>query len=139
MRTKGRELPGTFNPMIVADLFLEQSAPREAITRSHIDEVWKSTKEFLSLTVIHIADPITSKALFQKIFEPALNQLKEELDMKTSELLKPHQTSHPITYNSYFTETLQKVRNERNTKEYSKILRNFFGVSSIEDTVLINQ
>ncbi len=27
MGTKGRELPGTFNPMIVSELFLEQSAP----------------------------------------------------------------------------------------------------------------
>ena len=26
-RTKGRELPETFNPMIVEDLFLEQSSP----------------------------------------------------------------------------------------------------------------
>ena len=26
-RTKGRELPGTFNPMIVSDLFSEQSTP----------------------------------------------------------------------------------------------------------------
>jgi hypothetical protein len=26
-RTKGRELPGTFNPIIVSDLFLEQSTP----------------------------------------------------------------------------------------------------------------
>lgn len=38
-RTKGRELPGTFNPMIVSDLFLEQSTPWEAIARSYVDKV----------------------------------------------------------------------------------------------------
>ena len=62
-RTKGRELPGTFNPMIVADLFLDQSTPWEAIAQSHIETVWKAAKRFLSLAAIHIADAATSRAL----------------------------------------------------------------------------
>jgi GTPase SAR1 family protein len=138
-RTRGRELPGTFNPMIVADLFLEQSTPWEAIARSHIDNVWNAAKGFLSLAVIYVADAATSKALFQKIFEPALTKLKKTLNEKTTELLVPHQKSHPITYNRYFSETLQKVRNERNKKEYTKILTGFFGVSSIEESIYTNQ
>ena len=131
-RTKGRELPGTFNPMIVSDLFLEQSAPWEAIARSHVDKVWKAAKEFLGHAAAYVADATTSKALFQKIFEPALNQLLGTLNEKTTELLTPHQRSHPITYNHYFTETLQKLRNERNHDEYSEIVKRFFGVSSLE-------
>ena len=138
-RTRGRELPGTFNPMIVADLFLDQSIPWEAITRTHIDKVWKAAKEFLSLAATYIADAATSKALFQKIFEPALNQLLESLNAKTAELLTPHQKSHPITYNHYFIETLQKVRNERSKNEYSRIVKNFFGVSCLAPMTHINQ
>jgi hypothetical protein len=130
-RTRGRELPGMFNPMIVSDLFLEQSSPWETITRSHIEKVWKAAKEFISLTTTHVADDATSKALLQRIFEPALNQRMEILKAKTAELLKPHQTSHPITYNHYFTEALQKVRNERSQNEYTKIIESFFGVSSL--------
>ena len=137
-RTKGRELPGTFNPMIVGDLFLEQSSPWEAITRSHIEKVWKAAKEFLSLTTTYIADATTSKALFQKIFEPALNQLLGNLNTKTTELLTPHQKSHPITYNHYFTEALQKARNERSKDEYTRIIKDFFGTSSL-DSVYLNQ
>ncbi|KAI9778547.1 MAG: hypothetical protein M1816_004023 [Peltula sp. TS41687] len=131
-RTKGRELPGTFNPMIVSDLFLEQSTPWEAIARSHVDKAWKAAKEFLGHAAAYVADATTSKPLFQNIFEPALNQLLETLNEKTTELLTPHQKSHPITYNHYFTETLQKLRNERNQNEYSKIIKQFFGVSSLE-------
>ena len=77
--------------------------------------------------------------LFQKIFEPALDQLLESLNVKTTELLTPHQKSHPITYNHYFTETLQQVRNERSKNEYSRIVKNFFGVSSLEPVLYINQ
>lgn len=138
-RTRGRELPGTFNPMIVADLFLDQSIPWEAITRSHIDKVWKAAKEFLSLAATYIADAATSRALFQKIFEPALDQLLGSLNAKTAELLTPHQKSHPITYNHYFAETLQKVRNERSKNEYSRVVKNFFGVSCLESSFFINQ
>ncbi|MCJ1392161.1 hypothetical protein MMC18_005028 [Xylographa bjoerkii] len=131
-RTKGRELPGNFNPMIVSDLFLEQSSPWEAFARSHVDSVWKAVKKFLAHATAYVADVTTSKALFQKIFEPALNQFLQSLHEKTTELLMPHQKSHPITYNHYFTETLQKLRNERNQHEYSKIIERFFKVSSLE-------
>ena len=55
-KTRGRELPGTFNPMIVADLFLEQSTPSEALTRRHIENVWKAAQEFLTFIITNIAD-----------------------------------------------------------------------------------
>lgn len=138
-RTKGRELPRTFNPMIVADLFLEQSAPWEEIARSQIGKVWRAAKEFLGHVTSQVADEATSKALFLKIFEPALNQLLTALNEKTGEILAPHQKSHPITYNHHFTETLQKVRNERSKDNFSKILKNFFHVTSIESGVYVSQ
>jgi len=131
-RSKGRELPGTFNPMIVADLFREQSSPWEALTRSQIKNVWNAAKEFLGLTTTYVADEATSEALIQKILEPALDQILETLNEKTTELLTPHQKSHPITYNHYFTESLQKVRNEGSKNEYTRILQAFFGVSSLD-------
>lgn len=95
--------------MIVADLFLEQSSPWERLTRGYIENIWKAAKEFLSLTATYVADAATSKALYQKVFEPALNELLGTLNAKTTELLTPHQKSHPITYNHDFTEALQKA------------------------------
>ena len=131
-RTRGRELPGTFNPMIVADLFLDQSSLWEVITRKHIEEVWRAAKEFLSLALTYVADAATSKALLQNVFEPSLNQLLRVLEDKTKELLKPHQSGHPITYNHYFTKNLQKVRNEWSRDEYIRIIQDFFRVSSLD-------
>lgn len=131
-RTRGRELPGTFSPMIVSDLFFEQSTPWEEIARKHIDKVWKAGKEFLTYVVTYTADDTTTEALLQNIFDPALDQLLESLREKTTEMLIPHQKGHPITYNHYFTENLQKFRNQRNQDEYSKIVKQFFGVSSLE-------
>jgi len=117
--------------MIIADLFREQSSPWETITRSHIKQVWKAATKFLRLTTTCVADAATSKALFQKVFEPALNQLLETLNAKATELLTPHQKNHPITYNQYFIDALQKVRNQRRKDEYTKIVKDFFQVSSL--------
>ncbi|KAF2176238.1 hypothetical protein K469DRAFT_760882 [Zopfia rhizophila CBS 207.26] len=71
-------------------------------------------------------------ALLQNVFNPSLNQLLRDLKDKTRELLVPYQSGYPITYNHYFTETLQKVRNEWTKDEYTRIIQGFFGVSSLD-------
>ncbi|KAK4233831.1 interferon-induced GTP-binding protein Mx [Achaetomium macrosporum] len=130
-RTRGCELPGTFNPMIVAQLFLEQCRPWEAIARRHVENVWDAASRFVKLVVAHTADGSTAKALQHEVFEPAMNGILKEMRDKTTELLNPHQRGHPITYNHYFTETLQKVRRERWKTERERILCRFFGVDSL--------
>ncbi|ORY60239.1 dynamin family protein [Pseudomassariella vexata] len=133
-RTRGRELPGTFNPMIVANLFLEQSRPWEGIMRHHVQKVWDAAKDFLELVVAHIADGSTSKALLQEVFGPALDALLNTLNTKAVELLNPHQNGHPITYNHYFTEALQRARVERRKTQVASTLAKYLGISSDETT-----
>ncbi|GAB1318560.1 GED domain-containing protein [Madurella fahalii] len=137
-RTRGLELPGTFNPMIVADLFLEQSQPWEGIVRRHVEKVWKAASRFLDLVIAHTADASTAKALHLEVFEPAMKAILTEMRDKTTELLKPHQNGHPITYNHYFTETLQSIRRERRRKEPERILCEFFNVSTLDSRVYLN-
>jgi hypothetical protein len=132
-RTRGRELPGTFNPMIVRDLFLEQCLPWEQLTRSYTDSIWGAAREFLILVVKFVTDEATSAALIEEIIIPACDSIKQEIDNKTRELLMPHQTGHPITYNHYFTETLQKIRAERQEGELAKTLKRFFGVDNVRE------
>ena len=65
-----------------------------------------------------------------------MNQLLETLNEKTTELLVTHQKSHPITCNHYFTKALQKVRNKRDRDKYSKIIKQFFGVRTLEPSYI---
>ena len=129
-RTRGCELPGTFNPMIVADLFLEQSRPWEAIARRHVEQTWLAASRFLDLVLAHIADETTAKALQHEVFEPAMRDIRKNMGDKTSELLNPHQSRHPITYNPSFTTTLQNVRHKRRKAEREAILTRFFKTES---------
>ena len=130
-RTRGRELPGTFSPMVVADLFLEQSRPWEAIARGHVETMWTAAKRFLKLVISHMADDSTAQALQHHVFEPAMKQIWEQLGDKTSELLKPYRSGHPITCNRHFAATLQGIRRERRQKEREAALCNFFNVASL--------
>ncbi|KAK4159942.1 P-loop containing nucleoside triphosphate hydrolase protein [Cladorrhinum sp. PSN259] len=138
-RTRGRELPGTFSPMLVADLFLEQSGHWETIARSHIDSVWNSTCRFLQLVVDHIADNSTAEALQREVVTPAMKKVLEDMRAKTTELLVPHQSAHPITYNDAFLKALEQVRVERREKEFSAIIRKRLGKDSAICTIDIDQ
>ncbi|KUL83663.1 hypothetical protein ZTR_11066 [Talaromyces verruculosus] len=131
-RTRGRELPGTFNPMIISELFMEQCTLWEGITNNHIIQVADAVKQFIGSTIAHIADNATSTVLMREILEPKLDDLRQAAQDKILELLLPHTDGHPITYNHYFTENLQKIRNERREKEIMRSIQAFFNASDME-------
>ncbi|KAK4163315.1 P-loop containing nucleoside triphosphate hydrolase protein [Cladorrhinum sp. PSN259] len=133
-RTRGRELPGTFSPMIVANLFNTQSGPWKSISQNHIGAVWDSVWLFVRLVIAHIADASAARALEEEIFEPAMKKMRKDIDAKLGELLTPHQSGHPITYDHSFTEMLQKVRSERMpVGGVEKIITDFFSQSYLQD------
>ncbi len=120
--------------MIVADLFQDQASPWESLARDHVRSVWNACKTFLKLVIEHVSDAGTSAALVQKIFEPAMDEILATLETKTGEVVKSHQIVHPITYNTDFTETIQRVRADRKRDEYSAAVKSFFNVTSLQHT-----
>ena len=123
--SRGRELPGMFNPLIVGELFHEQSKPWEEIARQHLRDIWQATKGFLDLLVLHLADEQTSEALLAQIIDPLMDQKLKDMNGKLDEILDPYRNGHPITYNHYFTETIQKVKHNRREAEVEAKLRRF--------------
>ncbi|EFZ03870.1 dynamin family protein [Metarhizium robertsii] len=126
-QSRGRELPGTFSPMIVSDLFKEQSSPWKQIAAAHVKNVWNAARLFLNQLIVHIADETTVNAISETIIEPALDSILKTLHNKVSQLLEPHRFGHPITYNASFTDTLLNIRRERRALHFSDILRSAFG------------
>ena len=124
--TRGRELPGLFNPMIVADLFREQSKPWDSIARRHLQAVWDATRSFLDLLMSHVADKSTSDALLSQVTDPLMDKKLTKMTEKLDELMKPYKAGHPITYNHYFTETIQKTRRQHQDDEIRRKLQPVF-------------
>lgn len=131
-RTRGCELPGTFNPMIISELFLEQSLHWEVLAKHHIEQVAQAVTTFLKHLVSHIADSSTGGALFKTLVEPALESIVKTAKRKAMDLLAPHQQGHPITYNHYFTETVQQVKQDRSRAELTRIIFEALKVTSLD-------
>lgn len=129
VRSRGCELPGNFNPIIITHLFHEQSRPWAAILQRHVTKVWNAVREFLTLVVTHIADETAIETINQEIAVPALDKLLKGLNAKSVELLKPHNTGHPITYNRDFIEALQGVQEVRRRGKIIDILEETLGVT----------
>lgn len=128
-RSRGRELPGTYNPQLISDLFFEQSLPWQKYTQLFMAKIWTSAEHALDLILGHIADPTTVAELRRRIVMPAFETLKAALDNAVNVLLEPHRTGHPITYNHYLTDNIQNLRQGHQKKILSKKLDQFFGTN----------
>ena len=120
-----------YNPLIVGDLFFEQARPWEKLTERHLRQVWDATRAFLDMVVSHLADDVTAGALLDEVVGPEMDKRWMELEAKLQELITPYQKGHPITYNHYFTETIQNVRHRRMEEEVSRRLLTLYGVNQI--------
>lgn len=123
--TRGRELPRTYNPLIVAELFSKQSRPWSDIVDKLCKRVLDATYITVDTALRHTADEQTVDALLRKVVEPSMEELKKSLSSKVEEILKPHVSGHPITYNHYLTDNVQKVQAKRHRQELEKRLSGF--------------
>jgi hypothetical protein len=54
------------------------------------------------------------------------------LDDKIEEILDPHENGHPITYNHYLTDNVQKAQTQRRKKALREVLRTHLGESVLQ-------
>jgi hypothetical protein len=125
-RSRGQELPGTFNPLIIGDLFYAQSKPWEAIVTECIDTLVKDVQKAIIHALKEVIDDKSLEALLEHVLNRKLSRIEQSLRIKTKELLSPQQSGHPITYNHYFTENIQKAREQSSRKFLVKTLKAFF-------------
>ncbi|KAF2499712.1 Dynamin family protein [Lophium mytilinum] len=116
-RSRGSELPGNFNPMLISQLFWEQSERWEMLALEHIERVACVCDKFVRCVLQHAAAPeIVTRLLELRIegaLESSLRTSKEELRKIIAD-----KAGHPMTYNHYYTTTIQKMRQDK----YSRAL-----------------
>ncbi|EXJ86850.1 hypothetical protein A1O3_03804 [Capronia epimyces CBS 606.96] len=127
-RNRGCELPGLFNPAIVSDLFFDQSKRWKRILQDTEGKLVAAARTSVSLVVEHICDAVTGDAILRYIIWPNMEPVVAKLHTKVEEVLQPHVRGHPITFNHYFTETLQKKRQQGSRATLAKKLLAYFGV-----------
>lgn len=126
--SRGRELPGTFNPLLIGDLFHEQSKPWKELVDCCCESILAAVKLCIESVISHTADEFTKDGLLRKVIDPAMAHHEERLEKRIAEVMRPHLAGHPMTYNQYFTDTIRKARQEHAKKAHAQQLKNFFGV-----------
>ncbi|KAI0849468.1 P-loop containing nucleoside triphosphate hydrolase protein [Daldinia vernicosa] len=112
-RTRGCELPGTYNPLIIGELFREQCKPWRSWLESFSSKISEAVESIVNEALAYIVDEDTKAKLWGELISDGLGRLNRELGSKVAEILRPHEDGHPITYNHYLTENVQKIRISR--------------------------
>lgn len=111
-RSRGCELPGNFNPLLISQLFWEQSEPWNALATAHINKVADACKDFVKIVLQHAAAPEIESRLVGLCVDAAL---ESSLQASRGELAKiiADKARPPMTYNHYYTTTVQKQRRNK--------------------------
>ncbi|KAH6856208.1 P-loop containing nucleoside triphosphate hydrolase protein [Chaetomium sp. MPI-CAGE-AT-0009] len=114
--SRGRELPGTYNPLIVAELFSDQCKPWQGMVRNLLERTFQSAAKMIECALHHVADRDTTESLLRAVAD---------------EILEPHLSGHPITYNHYLTDNVQKAQADRRRHQMENRLKVFFNSDRI--------
>ncbi|KAK6864630.1 hypothetical protein PG990_005928 [Apiospora arundinis] len=125
-RTRGCELPGTYNPLIITELFHEQCQPWSGIVKECSTHITNAVDSSIDAILSQVVDEETKDRLWMGHIGETLERLKMALQTKNSELLNSHESAHPITYNHYLTETVQDIEARRYEKDLRRALSHTF-------------
>ena len=70
--SRGTELPGTFSPMFIGDLFRVQSKPWEKISRLHLQDVWTRARNHVEDILSTLIDAEACTALLMHYVDPLM-------------------------------------------------------------------
>jgi hypothetical protein len=132
-KSRGRELPGTFNPLLISDLFREQCSLWPKLLREYLRSVSTITQGFVRSVIRHLAQDEVAEKVLDAVIEPIMTDRISRMTEKGDDIILRYQTGHPITYNHYFTETIQNVRAKRMENDLTERLRKFMGSHSVDD------
>lgn len=131
---RGCELPGTFNPLLIGEMFSTQCQPWADLAQQYVVSVFSSVRMTLLAALKYAADDETAERLKLELIEPKINDLEASVESKLAELLEPHNKGHPVTYNHYFTENIQKAQQARHERKLRSTVEAFFEPSSTKLT-----
>jgi hypothetical protein len=121
-RSRGLELPGNFNPLIISQLFWEQSSPWNEVAQQHIERVSESCKTFVNIVLQDTAPEDIKMRLLDLCVDSALEASLAGAKEELGKILKD-KGRHPMTYNHYFTTTIQEQRKTKYVHMLSSVAK----------------
>lgn len=111
-RSRGLEFPGSFNPLIISQLFWEQSTPWSNLALAHIELVAEKCKTFVDIVLTETSPSDIKARLADYCIEKALTTALAAAKSELNKIVEDKQRNL-MTYNHYFT---SKIQDQRKTK-----------------------
>ncbi|KAK8852091.1 P-loop containing nucleoside triphosphate hydrolase protein [Apiospora arundinis] len=128
---RGCELPGTFSPMIVGELFKRQIVPWQDIVHEAVLSTVNDVRISTSAILKHVAGKDVAKHIRLTITTVAIDELQDDLTDTAQQLLVPLQKFHPMTQNHYLTENVQREQAKRRKVDVADRLTAFLGKDKV--------
>jgi hypothetical protein len=121
VRSRGRELSGTFNPLLIGELFWEQASKWNGLSTDHMEEMSHICSCFLNI----LLQEKCPKDLQTRLSVTVQDALKERENNAYAELdrLMSDLREYPINYNHYYLKTVQQKRKEKENIALQKAVR----------------
>lgn len=121
VQNRGRELQGNFNPLIIGELFWEQSSNWKRLAADHMECVARICGRFLEDLLRQKCPKDVKTHLWSSLFLDALKDRRAEA-LKELDKIMEDVKSFPLNYNHYYSDTIHKRRQERQKKFLEKSL-----------------
>ncbi|GFF76201.1 hypothetical protein CNMCM6936_003813 [Aspergillus lentulus] len=122
-RTRGRELPGNYNHALLSELFHEQSSRWGDIARDHVNAITDLVSRFIQSASAFVIKDTNALETISPIITAKLDGNAEDAFRELSKLLDD-EAGCPITYNHYYTDNVQRARNNRSRQDLGTSLNN---------------
>ncbi|OMP85166.1 Interferon-induced GTP-binding protein Mx [Diplodia seriata] len=122
-RTRGRELPGNYNHLLLAELFQEQSSPWESIARKHVCEINDLVQRFVNKVLDKIVTEDHVRSELHCYVSEKLEICAQEAEKELARILADEKRE-PMTYNHYYTDNIQRSRQSSMRSSIQAAMRN---------------
>lgn len=111
LKTRGRELPGNYNHVLLSELYHEQSSRWAMIANNHLTSVLATTTNFVEMVLNCLVVEDGVKSRIQEIIQSKF-EIKKLAAAKELKTLIEDEKRQPITYNHYYTDNIQNARHD---------------------------
>ena len=112
VRSRGKEPIGNYNPLIIGELFWELSSKWKTLAEDHVDQVADMCNMFTN-TILEEKCPRDVRIRLSELKIKETLQLRKEDAAAELERILKDKRDFPTVYNHYYTDNVQKARNNR--------------------------
>lgn len=106
--TRGKELPGDFSPVLMSELFWEQSAHWEKLCLEHIDVVHGQCTTFVEIAIKSVAPEVATQLQSLRVTEAL--QTRRSNALKELRQLLNDKNRNPMTFNPEYAQAVREAR-----------------------------